>query len=238
VSRFLVNLARRGAGFPMATVQAPPSSPFGPAIREHKDKFMDTSGSTPDFRVAEEPSIGHTPRPSPLPTTSFEGYRELPEEPAHDVLSIPPLSRAESSTSSHPMVGESALTADMPLREPVPMSQEPMSLDKRKAEGASLKSSNSQTRDGAEKLHEPPQSVRTIQPLLAESHEFIHLVKSTPASSTAPPAQLPVHVRIGRIEIRAATAQTPTSPKPTSASPNPPPTVGFEGYHRVRNYRN
>jgi hypothetical protein len=232
VSRFLVNLVRRGAGFPMATVQAPPSSPFGPEIREHKDKFMDTSGSTPDFRVAEEPSIGNT-MPTPLATKSFEGYRELSEAPIDHALSIQLLSRAESSTStSHPMVGESALTADMPLREPVPMSQEAMNLDKRQAEGASLKSSKSQTRDGAQKMHEPPQSVPTIHPVLAELHRFLQFPKATPASSAASPAQLPIHVRIGRVEVQAATA-----PTPAPARPNPPAPLGFEGYNRVRNYR-
>jgi hypothetical protein len=234
MSRFLVNLARRGAGFPVTTVQAPPPSPFGPEIHQHRDKSMETQGAAPVFRRAEEPSIGNTPSPSLSPTSSFEGYRELPEAPTHHVLSIPPLSRAESSTSIQPMVGESAATANRPLRGPTPMPPGRISLDKREAEGASLKSPKPQTRDGAQKLREPALSAPTIHPVPAEPHRFLQFPKATPAYSTVSPAQLPIHVRIGRVEVRAATAPTPTS---TPARPNPSAPLGFEGYHRVRNYR-
>ncbi len=232
MSRFLVNLARRGAGLSVTTVQAPPPSPFGPEIRQHRDTFTEADGATPVFSIAEEPSTGKTASPAPLPTRSFEGYRELSEAPTHHVLSIPPLSRAESSTSIQPIVGESAATANRPLRGPTPMPPGRISLDKREAEGASLKSPKPQTPGGAQKLREPALSATTIHPVPTESRRFLQFPKAAPASSTAPPAQLPIHVRIGRVEVRAATA-----PTTTPARPNPPASQGFEGYHRVRNYR-
>jgi hypothetical protein len=74
--------------------------------------------------------------------------------------------------------------------------------------------------------------VSAIRPALAESNTFlIQLPKAKPAFSEAP-AQLPIHVRIGRVEVRA-----PTAPTPTPAKPNPPASLGFDSYYRVRNYR-
>lgn len=264
MSSFLVNLAKRGAGLPVTTIQAPLPSPFRPEIR---DTFTEADESAPIFRKAEGFAIGNTASPPPLPTSSFEGYRELPEAPTYHVLSTQPLSRAESSTSIQSMVGESEATAHTPLHGPTPMSLGRVSLDKGETEGTSLKSpkplasgdrpihanraviteidvekrlqslapmerSSQQTRDGAQKLREPALASPTIHPVPAESHRFLQFPKATPASSTAPPAQLPIHVRIGRVEVRAATA-----PTPTPARPNPPAPLGFEGYHRVRNYR-
>ena len=105
VSRFLVNLARRGAGFPMTSIQAPPPSPFGPEIRQHRDQSLEGDGTAPVFRIAEEPSMGNTASPSPSATRSFEGYRELPEAPIHHAVSIQLLSLAESSPSANPWTG-------------------------------------------------------------------------------------------------------------------------------------
>jgi hypothetical protein len=72
----------------------------------------------------------------------------------------------------------------------------------------------------------------TIRPAPAESHSLLQFPKVAPASSLTPPSQLPIHVRIGRVEVRATTAPAPTPPGPGSPAP-----LGFDGYYRVRNYR-
>lgn len=75
----------------------------------------------------------------------------------------------------------------------------------------------------------------TIRPALADSHTLLDFPRVLPASTPVLPAQLPIHVRIGRVEVRAATA---TAPTPAPASPSPPAPLGFDGYYRVRTYRN
>lgn len=72
----------------------------------------------------------------------------------------------------------------------------------------------------------------TIRPALAESHTLLQFPKVTPASSPTPPSRLPIHVRIGRVEVRGTTAPTPMPARPSPAAP-----LGFDSYYRVRNYR-
>ncbi|MGH2398184.1 MAG: hypothetical protein ACRDFW_14670, partial [bacterium] len=79
---------------------------------------------------------------------------------------------------------------------------------------------------------EPALPATTIRPALAESHTLLQFPKTTPASLPTPPAQLPIHVRIGRVEVRATTAPTPTPSRPSAPAP-----LGFDSYYRVRNYR-
>ncbi len=301
MSSFLVNLARRGAGLPVTTIQAPPLSPLRPEIR---DTFTEADESAPIFRKAEGLATGNTASPPSFSTSSIEGYRERSQAPTHQASSVPSLSRAEAGPSIQPIVGESVVTPDTPPREAVPVPRERVSLGKREADGISLPSPRlsasddrpfhadravideidvgqsrysiahmihetksvgeppryasgvaigsplliqelkakqilapmerptQQTEDGTQKRREPVLSAPTIHPVLGESHRFLQFPKATPASSTASSAQLPIHVRIGRVEVRAATA-----PTQTPARPNPPAQLGFERYYRVRNYR-
>jgi|GEM_PF-1863652 len=85
---------------------------------------------------------------------------------------------------------------------------------------------------GAQKTRETVLPAPTIRPAPAESHTLIQFPKTTPSSSPTPPSQLPIHVRIGRVEVRATTAPTPTPARPSSPAP-----LGFDSYYRVRNYR-
>jgi hypothetical protein len=86
--------------------------------------------------------------------------------------------------------------------------------------------------DRVQKTPEPTLPAPTIRPALAESHTLLQFPKVTPASSPTPPAQLPIHVRIGRVEVHATSAPTPTPATPSLLAP-----LGFDGYYRVRNYR-
>lgn len=87
-------------------------------------------------------------------------------------------------------------------------------------------------RVGAQETREPALPAPTIRPALAESHTLLQFPKVTPASLPTSPSQLPIHVRIGRVEVRAT-----TTPTPTPARPSPPAPLGFDGYFHVRNYR-
>jgi hypothetical protein len=87
-------------------------------------------------------------------------------------------------------------------------------------------------RDGARKMPEPPLPTPTIRAALTEPHVPLQFPKTTPASSPTAPSQLPIHVRIGRVEVRETTAPTPAPARPSAPAP-----LGFDGYYRVRNYR-
>ncbi|MBI3796013.1 MAG: hypothetical protein HY268_03465 [Deltaproteobacteria bacterium] len=89
-----------------------------------------------------------------------------------------------------------------------------------------------QPRDGAQETRAPALSAATIRPALAEFPTLLQFPQVTPASSPTPPAQLPIHVRIGRVEVRGTPAPTPTPARPSPAAP-----LGFDSYYRVRTYR-
>jgi hypothetical protein len=68
-----------------------------------------------------------------------------------------------------------------------------------------------------------------IRPALSEATARLQFPTAT---RLPPPAQPPVHVRIGRIEVRER--------KPEAATPAVPsesPSLGFAEYYRVRKYR-
>jgi hypothetical protein len=87
-------------------------------------------------------------------------------------------------------------------------------------------------RIGAQPMHETALPAATIRPALAESLAVLDFPRVPSHSSLTPSVQLPIHVRIGRVEVRATTASTPTSARPSSPAP-----VGFDAYYRMRNYR-
>jgi hypothetical protein len=85
---------------------------------------------------------------------------------------------------------------------------------------------------GAQETRAQAMRGSTIRPALADSPNLLQFPKLATASSPTPPSQLPIHVRIGRVEVRATTAPASTPPGPGSPAP-----LGFDGYYRVRNYR-
>jgi len=87
-------------------------------------------------------------------------------------------------------------------------------------------------RIGAQQVRATAQPAATIRPALAESLTVLDFPRVPSNSSLTPSAQLPIHVRIGRVEVRATTASTPAPARPSSPAP-----VGFDAYYRMRNYR-
>jgi hypothetical protein len=251
MSSFLVNLARRGAGLPATTIQAPPPSPFGLELRKQGD----------------EPATGNTVSPSPLRANSSEEYREMPSDaPIHHTPSIQRLSGPEPSTlirtpslgsppaprrhlipstfhAEREVITEIEVERGRHTSSPVAQMIEPTSsvasapsiMIREPGEGQIVEPAELSAewpRDRAQKTREPALPTPTIRPALAESHTLLQFPKVTAASSPTPPSQLPIHVRIGRVEVRATTA-----PTPAPARPSPPAPLGFDSYYRVRNYR-
>jgi hypothetical protein len=79
-----------------------------------------------------------------------------------------------------------------------------------------------------------PRPTPVIRPATADSPAPLRLPRPAFAVSPTRTTPPPVHVRIGRIEVRGAPAPTPRQPSSQGA----PATLGFAGYTRVRTYRN
>jgi hypothetical protein len=277
MSSYLVNLARRGAGLPAATVQAPPFSPFGPEIHAHGDELGEAHVPALERHVAEENATGNASGQAPARAGSPAGLASRAQ--THSTPSIQRLAGTEPGTPawsaaipSTPAPGptpaprqqvvpdrRAAAVAPMEPPEHLVSTVSPLHADRegvtesdakfgRPVAEASLHAST-QEHDAAPDLapqqplpdrppnwspqtREPGLPVPTIRPALHESPMLLQFPKATPASSPAPGSQLPIHVRIGRVEVRA-----PTAPTPPPADPAPPAPLGFDAYYRTRNYR-
>lgn len=305
MSNFLLNLARRGAGLPATTIQAPPPSPFGPEIPRHGDELAEVHVSARGLDVAEESTTGNASGQSPLRASSSAEYRELPfEAPTRPAPSIQRLSETESMAPMQPAIGESAAIAKTPSHGLTPAPQQHVIPERREAQATPMEPPKGlgptvppfhadreviteimvergryiptsavqeielvgeparqvisvapgpaiiirepgkrqvvspaelpaeRPLDEAQKTHEPALPAATIRPALTESHALLQFPKLTPASSPTPPSQPPIHVRIGRVEVRATTAPTPAPARPIPQAP-----LGFDSYYRVRTYR-
>jgi hypothetical protein len=87
-------------------------------------------------------------------------------------------------------------------------------------------------RTAAQPRRETALPAATIRPALAESHIVLDFPSVPSQPSLTPSAPLPIHVRIGRVEVRSTTASEPAPARPRSPAP-----VGFDAYYRMRNYR-
>jgi hypothetical protein len=251
MSSFLVNLARRGAGLPVTPIQAPPPSPFGLELRKQGDEPATGNTASPsplransseeyrevpsDAPIHHTPSIQHLsgPEPSTLIRTPLLG---LPLAPRRHL--IPPTFHVEREVATEIEVEHGRHTPS-PIAQMIESTSSVASarsiMIRKPGEGQIVQPaelSAERPRVGVQKTREPALPAPAIRPALAESHTLLQFPKATPASSPTPPSQLPIHVRIGRVEVRATTA-----PTPTPARPSPPAPLGFDGYYRMRNYR-
>lgn len=232
-------------------IQVPPS-PFGPEIRRHGDGIAE---ELPIGNIASQPPLrGGSEEPMELPSKArtrvtpsvqrFAGTEpgtplqsaigaigELMEPPDNPGFTAPPFQGdrdaiAEVSRHTAPPAAQTAepipRTHNAPPASPLIIS-EPDEMTTVSPE---------ESRSGAQRMSEPILPGPAIRPVPAESRAFLQFPKTTPASSPTEPAQSPIHVRIGRVEVRAATASTPMP-----ARSSPPAPLGFDGYYRVRTYR-
>jgi hypothetical protein len=78
-----------------------------------------------------------------------------------------------------------------------------------------------------------PPADQVIRPALTEPQIPKQFPKITPAPRPSL-STVPIHVRVGRVEVRG----TPPTPTRASAKPSEQTPLGFDGYQRVRRYRN
>jgi hypothetical protein len=88
-------------------------------------------------------------------------------------------------------------------------------------------------REGAPNGVELVTTDHVIRPAATEATVSLEF-PSNISPSPQPAPQLPIQVRIGRVEVRG----TPPAPEPTRATPMETPPLGFASYHRLRRYRN
>ena len=207
-------------------------APIQPSIREPA-----TTISTP--------SLGPTPAPWQQEIQPLREAEVAPLKPPQDLSSGVPLFHTE-----HEVITE--IEVERGRHNPSPAAQKiepageigrptnsvppsPPKTTKEPSEGPLVPPAEppaALSRAGTLKTHEPAPPAPMIHPAPAESHTLLQFPKTTPVSSPMPPSQPPIHVRIGRVEVRGTTA-----PTPTPAKPGQPAALGFDGYYRIRTYR-
>jgi hypothetical protein len=80
----------------------------------------------------------------------------------------------------------------------------------------------------------PSPAMPVIRPAGAQIAEWLDVVETAAAHSASRADPAPIHVKIGRVEVRGAPPKTPTPP----VAPILRAAEGFAAYARIRNYRN
>ena len=261
MSSFLLNLARRAAGISIGDVQPPAPTPLAGAAAESEAAGALTeldaapldsppvveAAAAPPQEIPARPAIQRTPvgtdatppgsrSPAPAsPDRAREGGRAASairlgwnEPPAPPVEAPAPVLTVSEpirpGREPDPGAGSIAADPDAPAHarrgpESTPRPAATMPADGRPTAVGPL----------AVRVDEAGSSP-VVRP--AASSPMPALPRPAPATPplTAPPA--PVHVRIGRIEVRGAPAPPPSAP----ARPRPA-ALGFTGYTRLRTYR-
>jgi hypothetical protein len=91
--------------------------------------------------------------------------------------------------------------------------------------------SGSDRRRATEAAEDLGKGAPPIRPAPAALTTSLRLAAVVPASPAAPVTPLPIHVRIGRVEVHGAPPPSPSFPA------GPPPGRGFAAYARLRTYR-
>lgn len=212
---------------------AEPSTPFQPSLGEPAAPIKTPSLGPrpasrghviPDRREAEvapmEPPEASGSTVPPL-HADREVMAEVDVKRGRQVITSPVAQEIEPV--GEPARRVSSVVPGLPIIIGEPGERQVVSLEELSAE---------RPRVGAQETREPALAAPTIRPALAESHTLLEFPKATPASAATPPSQLPIQVRIGRVEVRATTA-----PAQAPARPSPSAPLGFDSYYRVRNYR-
>jgi hypothetical protein len=76
-----------------------------------------------------------------------------------------------------------------------------------------------------------------ISSALAATARFDQLPRAVHASQPTPASQIPIHVRIGRVEVHPPMAASGAPPSAMPRASVAQSTLGFASYYRVRNYR-
>lgn len=257
MSSFLLNLARRAAGLPIGAVRAAAPAPFAGEPRaadpDAIGPVMELDAPPPELsaiapvaaptmgEVSAIPAIQRSPATTELaprsrPSAPPSGAR--PDRP-HEAAILAPATQFRRPAKPEPPVERAApvgaavagvesaagsapdLTARRPESAPGPVAA-PVSAPDRARPIAAITAQVGEPR--------PPPFVR---PATVEAPIPRQLPRPAPVAPPGAATPAPVHVRIGRIEVRGTPGPTPRTP-----SSQGPAALGFAGYTRLRTYRN
>lgn len=248
MSGFLRNLARRAAGIPATVIRPAASAPVGPEFQPVSAGLAEQASET----AAPAPYEGMELRLESTPEPVAE--RILNSSP---VVRVERILSTQSAMSVAP-APESFSTPAEPMFDPQPQPMKiPANPGVHPREGIETRQILQQRPAfsepdpaGLEQQQEPraqrkadPQSVeipRTADrvvsaPMIrpaAEKPSYTRFLPYAEAPAPHAAASTPIHVRIGRVEVREA---APPAPAPTR--PKQPEPMGFASYYRMRNYR-
>jgi hypothetical protein len=253
VSNFLKNLVKRSAGLPVSARILPPRT-FETGFR---------SGKTPDEVATEETTTSIHDialAPQSIPISSCFGTHDL-QRATVNKTSPPSPAPHTGPISVHVPSTEAGSAPVFQIQPNSASARAVLSHGQRVNEGNELKvqqtvgilresdfgPANSRSRDNQTQLPAPvvvnrPVSVpgkkdvapvdHTIRPAPTRqttSFQFPRVLSAPPQT----PATLPIHVRVGRIEIKGNAPQhAPARQAPKEVAP-----LGFAGYQRLRRYR-
>ncbi len=212
--------------------EAPPTStqPLSPVGRETRGVSMKEvkdlgSEPAPDVvKAAKQPDVVVRSHTAQAAITKIQIERgETALEPAGQTLE--PLDLRPSLAS------DIAFSSPMITRAP----RETRTSPAKASAGVSADPSVGSLRAGTDELREHAVLSPRIHPAPDESHAPFQFPKVSRALPSEAPSQLPIHVRIGRVEVLPPTS--PTASPTTSVNSAPRAGLGFKSYHRVRNYR-
>jgi len=193
------------------------------------------SGTAPSIStqpsVAEPAATIRTPALGPLPEPRWSG---VPHARAAQAAPIEPPEPLGPAVLLYPTEREDVTASEVErdLHTPLSVVYDVEAAGPPVRHASSLPSTSARVIQASGQKQGVALPAATIRPALAESHTVLDFPRVPSHSSPTPSASLPIHVRIGRVEVRTTTASEPTPARPSSSMP-----VGFDAYYRMRNYR-
>ena len=250
MNTYLQNVVRRGAGLPLPSTAAPrPSHGFERSVGTTELHEIATEQTaqhrTEDassFQVAAtsefSPIVNRAKQPRPqgqqLPIApSLITPDDKSPSSARNTITLasehaePPRTIAKSF-ESQPIetVAKVRAVESTQIRSEPPTNQEPTSQPNERPKVLAKAVGEAVPSSGGISI-----AVQTIRPADAERPTALQFPKIV--SPQLPAEPVPIHVRVGRVEVRGAPTQTSARSTPVTQAP-----LGFVRYHRMRRYRN
>lgn len=248
---YLQNLVRRGAGLPVSSTAAPrPSHGFersvgttGPLLEVATEHTSEDSRS---FQIAATSEFSPIVSPAIQPASQ---QQQSPTSPSLLKLGVPvDNSPAAAFTSASEQVAPLRTNANS-YSQPIEVVTKVRAAESAQSTGESRSDTPSNQEPTRQAIERPKVFAKALGEAVPSSREILISVQSIrPAEAErptalqfpkvavppqSPPEPVPIHVRVGRVEVRGAPTQTSARSTPATQAP-----LGFVRYHRMRRYRN
>ena len=249
---YLQNLVRRGAGLPLSSTAAPrPSHGFERTVGATEPLQEVVTEQTAQHKTEDSTSfqIPATSEFSPIVNPAIQSVSHEQQLTTSPSL-VKPAVFLDNSPSSVGNAFSVESEHGEPLRTsfesgPIEVLTKVRSVEPAQSRGSDTLSKQEPTTHAIEQPRvlakavgeavlssgEIPITVLSIRPADAERPTTLQFPKVA-VSPQLPPEPVPIHVRVGRVEVRGPTQ---TSARSTPATQAP---LGFVRYHRMRRYRN